>query len=623
MKEFSEVSHKKGLERLVEGLTGRKPEFIYARPDEKIDRFAHVVNKGEIPVIIPSELIAYYEKYKENADYLEFLVAIQAGRLLYGSAAVSLDDFIEYQERLYKDGFIKKEQPIWHIDDFFSTFEERDYLAKQIFEIVESARVNACLRRDYLGFKQILEDVIPAKFKELLDGLGKLPKQMLDNTVLTLLQYKLLLGYLPEHEIKPKQGEHNRIRAAKKKGIIIKPFVQQCYDLLDECYDLASVVLERGSDLGDSFIVTKKLHRIIYEHTKEVQQQSYRAPQKKVKGLRGFLNKETMIVTDDVSKLEIFKDNKIKHSALAKETPQYLEWDSVNNKYIEGFPVFEKQVRLGKTHRIIVPNQTLVQKLKREFSLMKPGGRTVLKKQRSGELDYERFVEYQNDIAAGVTPDERIFQKVLNRRRDVAAALVVDLSGSTNRWINEETRLIDVIAEAVYYLGCGASQLDDLVGVFGYSSYSRRRTDFYIIADFGKAHPDNLFFLDELSRITGKKHNHDGTAIRHTTKKLLETGRKDLLLIHISDGEPETVPLQKDLYRDEKNLPVYKGEYAWNDVRKALSEARARGVLPVCIRVNDQRADNLERAYGVHYKVLPNPFDLQKVLCTTYKDLVS
>ncbi|MBD3304065.1 hypothetical protein GF343_02890 [Candidatus Woesearchaeota archaeon] len=623
MIEFTETAHKMSLERLVEGLTGRKAEFIYAKPDEKADRFAHVINKGEIPIIIPAELIACNEVYKNNADYLEFLVAIQAGRLLYGSAAVSYDDLIDYQERLFKEGFIEEEQPIWHIDDFFATFEKRDYLAKQIFEIVESARVNVCLRRDYIGFKQILEDVVPAKFSELLTGFKELPKQVLDNTVLTLLQYKLLLGYLPEHRIKPKQGEHNRIRAAKKKGIIIKPFVQHCYDLLDECYNIASVVLERGSNLGDSFVVTKKLHRIIFENTKEEHQHSSKAPPRKITGFRGFLDKASVVVTDDVKQLEIFKSKKIAQAALDKDTPVYLEWNSEENKYMGGFPVFEEYVGFGKTQRIIVPDQTLVQKLKREFSLMKPGGRTVLKRQRSGEIDYERFVEYLNDKAAGITPDERIFKKVLNRRRDVAALVLMDMSGSTNKWINEKTRLIDVIAESVYYLSCGASQLDDLVGVFGYSSHSRRRTDFHKIAEFGEAHPDNSYFLSALSRINGQKHNHDGTAIRHSTKKLLETGRKDLLLIHISDGEPEAVPLKQYLYKDEKNLPVYKGDYAWHDVRKALSEARARGVLPICIRVNDQRANNLERAYGVHYKVLPDSLDLQKVLCSTYKDLIA
>ena len=620
----TETEHKLGLERLVEGLIGRKPEFVYIKKEGTTDSFANIINRGKVPILVPENLIAFNKMYRENAEYLEFLVALQAGRLRYGSAAVNSADFESYWRSLVRQGLVQKANPAWGLKDFFATFEHRDYLAKQIFEIVESARVAARMKRDYIGFKQTLEEVISNKFQGILNGLGEVPKQTLDNMVLTLLQYKLLLGHLPQHKIKPKKGEHNTIRAAKKKGIDVRPFVEQSYDLLNKCYDIASDIFRRDADLGDSLAITKKLHQLIFENTKEEKNHSGgKVPPSKLDGLNNFVHKEHMIVASDIRKLGVFSNKPRVAEATEKETPHYFEWNSEERKYLPGFYAVDSDVHYSGVHRIIVPSSNLVNRLKREFGLLKPGGRAVLKKQRSGEIDYERFVEYKNDTLAGIVPDERIYQKVLNRKRDVAALVLVDLSGSTNRWINEKTKIIDVIAEAVYYLSCGASQLDDLVGVFGYSAHSRKRTQFFTIADFGKVRPDNDSFLQALSRITGQGQNHDGTAIRHATRKLMDTGRKNKLLIHISDGEPEAVFLQKDLYAGEKGLPEYKGEYAWQDVRKALSEARARGVLPVCIRVNDRRSENLERAYGAHYKILENPFNLQKVLCTTYKDLIT
>ena len=623
MTNFTETGHKKSLEKLVEGLTGRIPEFVYIKQDQVTNTFLSIVHKGKIPILIPESLIAYHEIYKENADYLEYLVALQAGRVMYGSAALTLDDFIGYHARLCKEGFIKQDYALWNIEDFFNSFSHRVSLAKNILEIIESARVNAGLKRDYLGFKQILDKVVPIEFNKLLDGFKVMPKQALDNTVLTLLQYKLLLGYLPEHKIKPKQGEHNTIRAAKKKGIIIKPFAERVKNLLDVCYDCASVILNRGADLGDSFIAAKQVHELIFKNTKDLKDHSSAVSPKKLKGLRGFDKKEYMIIESDLSELSIFKNKSFQSKKEKTTSFAYHEWDSIHKRFIKNFIVFEDTLRLSKKSRKLNPDANIVQKLNREFSLIKQSGRSILKKQRSGEIDYESFVEYKQDIAAGVTPDERVYKKVLNKSRDVAVLVLIDMSGSTNQWIDEETQLMDIIAESVYYLSCGASQLDDLVGVFGYSTFSRARTEFYTIADFGDACPHNINFLYALSRLEGRKQNHDGSAIRHAAKKLIDTDRKDKLLIHISDGEPEVYLRQKDLYGSEKKLPAYRGEYAWNDVRKALSECRAQGILPVCIRVNDQKSENLEKAYGSHYRLLSNPFDLQKVLCNTYKDLIS
>jgi len=204
---------------------------------------------------------------------------------------------------------------------------------------------------------------------------------------------------------------------------------------------------------------------------------------------------------------------------------------------------------------------------------------------------------------------------------------LVDLSGSVNKWINEDQQLIDVITESVYYLGCGVSELGDLLGVYGYASIARTQTYFEPIAAFGEARPDNHKFISQLKRIAGMKQNQDGLAIRHATKKLLDTGRKNMLLIHISDGEPESVYIKKNtgdiVDKQNAELPVYKGDYAWQDTKRALSEARAAGVLPVCIRVNDQKSAGLESAYGIHYKILPDPLNLRKVLCSTYKDLIA
>jgi len=74
-------------------------------------------------------------------------------------------------------------------------------------------------------------------------------------------------------------------------------------------------------------------------------------------------------------------------------------------------------------------------------------------------------------------------------------------------------------------------------------------------------------------------------AIRHMTHLFKEVEAKIRLLLLITDGKPED-------YDD------YKGEYAIEDTRHALLEARAAGVHPFCITVDRQGQEYMAHMCG-------------------------
>jgi nitric oxide reductase NorD protein len=76
-----------------------------------------------------------------------------------------------------------------------------------------------------------------------------------------------------------------------------------------------------------------------------------------------------------------------------------------------------------------------------------------------------------------------------------------------------------------------------------------------------------------------------GTPIRHLTRKLQETSSKIRLLMVISDGKPED-------YDD------YKGQYAIEDTRKALLEAKGQGIHPFCITIDKAAHEYLAHLFG-------------------------
>ena len=76
-----------------------------------------------------------------------------------------------------------------------------------------------------------------------------------------------------------------------------------------------------------------------------------------------------------------------------------------------------------------------------------------------------------------------------------------------------------------------------------------------------------------------------GPPIRHLTQHFRKLDTKSRLLLILSDGKPED-------YDD------YKGQYAIEDTRKALAEARGHGIHPYCITIDKESHDYLEHMFG-------------------------
>ena len=88
-----------------------------------------------------------------------------------------------------------------------------------------------------------------------------------------------------------------------------------------------------------------------------------------------------------------------------------------------------------------------------------------------------------------------------------------------------------------------------------------------------------------------RQQNRDGAAIRHAVATLRQQDAKTRLLVLLSDGRP----LDGE----------YKDEYALEDTKAALREARREGIHPFCVTI-DRNADGyVRRMYGdVKYTVI-------------------
>lgn len=144
--------------------------------------------------------------------------------------------------------------------------------------------------------------------------------------------------------------------------------------------------------------------------------------------------------------------------------------------------------------------------------------------------------------------------------------------------------------------------------MYGFSGSGRRNVELMVLKQFGAGGR-----TEALARIGGlepRRQNRDGAAIRHATQNLLRTGARHKLLVLISDGKP----------LDDG----YVEEYALEDTKMALREARAQGVDPFCITVDPDAEIYVRRMYGeVRYLVIDRVEGLPERLPRLYHRLTA
>jgi len=76
-----------------------------------------------------------------------------------------------------------------------------------------------------------------------------------------------------------------------------------------------------------------------------------------------------------------------------------------------------------------------------------------------------------------------------------------------------------------------------------------------------------------------------GAAIRLATRRLGERGERQRLLLLLTDGKPN-------------DLDVYEGRWGLEDTRHAVLEARAAGLTPFCLSIDEGAQDYLPHLFG-------------------------
>ena len=335
---------------------------------------------------------------------------------------------------------------------------------------------------------------------------------------------------------------------------------------------------------------------------------------------------------------------------------RYDEWDYHNGTYLRGWcRLYEERLAAehgADTQPLLDAVRPHVRAARRQFEQVRPTGYQRVKKTPDGdELDLDAIVQTRADIRTGASPDERVYSRRERLRRDVGAALLVDLSASTDDVIPEETepdqreralntrvqdirdpyfdeddeydfaarmaveaakrRIIDILRESVLLLGTALESLGDRYGIYGFSGYGRDCVEFYVAKEFDDPLDDRT--LDAIAAMKPKRSTRMGPAIRHACTKLDSSGAALKVVIIVSDGFPQ-----------DHDYGPYRGEheYGVQDTARALIEAEARGIETFCVTVDRSGHDYLRRMCPAdRYLVIEETEELPAALQKTYRQL--
>jgi nitric oxide reductase NorD protein len=325
----------------------------------------------------------------------------------------------------------------------------------------------------------------------------------------------------------------------------------------------------------------------------------------------------------------------------------YDEWDFRANDYRPRWCVVQERTAVaGETtffQETLQQYSGLMDQIRRQFESIRPETYRKHKRLPEGEdFDFDAALEALIDLRSNISPDDRIYWRRNKDERDVAVAFLLDMSASTAEAVEEGSRdgewnapgdpvaytawlrarrgetsrrpykrIIDVEKESMVLLMTALESIGDRYGVYGFSGFGRENVEFYVIKDIEEPFTDKS--KRRLDKVAPLHATRMGPAIRHAAAKLAKTDAKTKFLFVISDGRPQD--------RGYSREGVEK-EYAVQDTRMALMEARQANITPFCLTVDRNGHDYLRTMAGdLGYEVLPDIMELPRRLPQLYKKI--
>lgn len=288
----------------------------------------------------------------------------------------------------------------------------------------------------------------------------------------------------------------------------------------------------------------------------------------------------------------------------------FPEWDFRKQLLIPNYcAVQEMLARRAQPCALPAPLRRDAQRLRRQFEILRPGRGWQPAQADGEELDLDACVRHATDCASGEEHghEHGLYRQLVRQERSLACLLLADLSLSTDAWVNNQGRVVEMIRDSLFLFAEALTATGDQFALYGFSSRRRQHVRIQRIKSFNEQY--SAAIRGRINAIKPGYYTRMGAALRYSTTLLQRQTASHRLLLLLTDGKPN-------------DLDQYEGRYGIEDTRMALIEARRAGLHPFCVTIDQEADDYLPYLFGKDsFVLIHHPEQLPRQLLLLYTRL--
>lgn len=295
-------------------------------------------------------------------------------------------------------------------------------------------------------------------------------------------------------------------------------------------------------------------------------------------------------------------------SATASGIP-YPEWDFKRRTYRPNW-CFVQEIAARESDpawlaQVTTRRRALIWRLKRQFAALTTEWLRIKRQTAGSEFDIDAVIDSEVRRRSGGAPHEAVYIDTRRDLQDVAAVLLIDLSYSTDAWL-DGTRVLDTIRDSVFCVGEVLDDFIDKFAVAGFSSNTRRACHFHQIKSFSDPWPTARA---RLGSVAPGGYTRIGAALRHAQEMLERQHARRKIVLLVTDGRP-------------CDYDQYEGNHGIHDVKKAIETGHQHGIATHAFAIEKRAAEYFPRMFTQHhFDIIPTPERLTQTICKLFARL--
>lgn len=288
----------------------------------------------------------------------------------------------------------------------------------------------------------------------------------------------------------------------------------------------------------------------------------------------------------------------------------YPEWDWKRQAYRPDYcrVITGRASEQGEDWPVDTVTERNIRHVRRQFEALRPRRQTLHAQPDGDELDLSMLIRSVADRRAGESGTERVFTDVRPAARDLSVAVLMDVSLSTDAWM-QDRRVLDVEKGALLAFTHGLTACGDEHAIYTFTSRRRSNVNVTTIKGFEETLDQRV--ARRIAALKPGQYTRIGAAIRHVTGELAKRPQRHRLLLLLTDGKPNDVD-------------HYEGRYGIEDTRMAIREARKAGLRVFGVTIDENARDYFPHIFGRGaYAIVRDITRLPATLPAIYRQLTT